>query len=247
MRLHARARRSLTLERSRALLGAAACACLLPYSNAAAQWSGTATAVSDYRFRGISLSDDKPAAQLSVNYDDPAGWYGGLFGSTVQLFGESSVTGQAVVFGGLARELGGGVHWDLGGDYVLFSASRGYDYGEVYAGIATERANAHVHFSPDYFGLSRRSVYVEANATYPLDERVTLIGHVGVLVLSGTSNPAFPPSTRNPVDGRAGVVFDIAGFNVQIAWVGTNGSGYGYPVYGVERRNTAVVSVSRVF
>ena len=74
-----------------------------------------------------------------------------------------------------------------------------------------------------------------------------LIGHVGVLTLSRAPNPLFPPSTRNPVDGRAGVAFDIAGFNVQIAWVGTNGSGYGYPVYGIERRNTAVVSLSRSF
>ena len=41
-------------------------------------------AVTDYRYRGISLSDDQPAAQLTLVYDAPRGWYAGAFASSVR-------------------------------------------------------------------------------------------------------------------------------------------------------------------
>src|SRR5215470_11326006 len=44
-----------------------------------AQISASVAAVSDYRFRGISQSDRKPALQGSVAYDHPSGLFAGLF------------------------------------------------------------------------------------------------------------------------------------------------------------------------
>src|SRR5439155_7805223 len=52
------------------------------------QVSGSASLVSDYRFRGVSLSQEKPALQLNVLYDDQSGWYAGAFASSVQIFGQ---------------------------------------------------------------------------------------------------------------------------------------------------------------
>ena len=98
-------------------------------SAAVAQLSGTLSALSDYRYRGVSLSQQKPAVQASVGYDDPSGFYGGLFGSTVELAGESTTSGQALVYLGWVTPIGGGLHWDLGGDYSAFSDGRGYDFG----------------------------------------------------------------------------------------------------------------------
>src|SRR6266508_589758 len=71
------------LERALLRLGAGAVLALFA-SVAAAQISGTVNLVSDYRYRGTSLSDDKPAAQLGLTYDDASGWYAGLSASTVR-------------------------------------------------------------------------------------------------------------------------------------------------------------------
>ncbi len=84
-----RARRRATRGRRRAFEAVLQCwtvsLCLALLSgNVAAQLSGTVSLLSNYRFRGISLSADEPAAQLGLAYDDAQGWYAGGFASTVE-------------------------------------------------------------------------------------------------------------------------------------------------------------------
>ena len=71
--------------------GIAALSLALVASNVSAQISGTASLVSNYRFRGISLSENKPAAQLGLTYDDVQGWYAGAFASTARFATSSAV------------------------------------------------------------------------------------------------------------------------------------------------------------
>ena len=44
----------------------------------------TLTATSDYRFRGVSLSQNDPAAQASVELAHKSGFYAGAWGSTIK-------------------------------------------------------------------------------------------------------------------------------------------------------------------
>ena len=65
---------------------------ILPAAPALAQdpswtWSGQATIVSDYRDRGYTLSDEKPALQGEINVVHTSGFYGGLWGSTIEDYG----------------------------------------------------------------------------------------------------------------------------------------------------------------
>ena len=85
------------------------------------------------------------------------------------------------------------------------------------------------------------------NGTHSLGDGFVLVGHIGVLVPNGHSDYQYPGTVRNPVDARAGLGFGIADFNVQIAWVGINGTANLYPVYGTQHRNTVVATVSRSF
>ena len=74
---------------------------LLFTATARADWSGSIALVSDYRFRGISLTDGQPALQAGVAYDHPTGLFAGLFASNVDLDpGGSGLGGQ--VYGGYA-------------------------------------------------------------------------------------------------------------------------------------------------
>lgn len=57
----------------------------------AADWSGEAGLVSDYRYRGLSLSDRKPAFQASLAVDTEAGFHGELWTSTIKGGGTGNI------------------------------------------------------------------------------------------------------------------------------------------------------------
>lgn len=212
-----------------------------------AQLTANISVVSDYRFRGVSLSQQKPAAQATIGYDDPRGWYGGLFGSTVGIAAGSATTGQAMAYLGIATPIRVGLHWEAGADYSTFVNRRDYDYGEVYTGITSTRFNARLHYSPHYFGAGAGSFYLEANGTHRIDERFVLLAHVGILVPVGHRGDQYADAVRTPIDARAGVALAIAGFDVQLALVAAHGTGSVYPVDDAQRRTTVVASVSRSF
>lgn len=187
-------------------------------SGAAAQLSGTLSAVSDYRYRGITFSGRMPAAQAGLTYDDPKGWYAGAFGSTVRLAppGGSSANFQTIIYAGYATRLPSGISVEAGGDYSAFAGSNDLNYGEVFVGGSIENFNARIYFSPRYFGQSSNAFYGEINATQPLIDRVRLHLHAGFL-RSRYDSPYAPrygvAPTQNVVDARIGLRVDLDMFS----------------------------------
>jgi uncharacterized protein (TIGR02001 family) len=49
--------------------------------------AGDLTLVSDYRYRGVSLSDDRPALQADLTYTSAAGFYANAWTSTIAPYG----------------------------------------------------------------------------------------------------------------------------------------------------------------
>jgi uncharacterized protein (TIGR02001 family) len=221
-------------------------------SGAIAQFSGTASGVSDYRYRGITFSDRKPAAQAGLAYDDSTGWYAGAFGSTVLISPPHGSTSyfQAVGYAGYAMRLPGGVSAEAGGSYSAFAGEGDINYGEVYVGAATNSLGARIYYSPRYFGQSSNSVYGEIDATQPLIDRVRLRAHVGFLRYRYES-PYEPmragQPTQNVVDGRIGLRFDLDVLQLEIAWVGVSNHTAAYVITGSSSPNTVVAALSLSF
>jgi len=223
-----------------AALGLALVAC-----NVSAQISGTANLVSNYRFRGVSLSENKPAAQVGFTYDDVQGWYAGAFASTAKFVTSPAVGLQAIPFAGYSCRASG-LTWDVGADYSAFAgAARRYDYPEVFWGGAYENISARLYYSPRYFGQDSRTIYIEVNGSQPLVDRARLLAHIGVLRSNGEN--AYYGSREVIVDGRVGVGFDLDQFNVQLSWVGISSPTSAYVITGVGNRSGPVLTVSRSF
>jgi uncharacterized protein (TIGR02001 family) len=225
-----------------------ACAQAAPPRNCQARLS----AVSDYRYRGITFSDLGPAAQAGLTYDDPKGWYAGAFGSTVRLAppGRSNANFQAIVYAGYATRLPSGITVEAGGDYSAFAGSSDLNYGEVFIGGAIENLNARFYYAPRYFGQAPRAIYGEINATQPLIDRVGLHVHAGFLRYSYDS-PYLPlygiAPTHNVVDGRIGLRADLDVVQVEIAWVGVSNHAAAYQITGRRSPNGVVAAVSFSF
>jgi uncharacterized protein (TIGR02001 family) len=210
-----------------------------------AQLSGNVSVVSDYRYRGISLSDNEPALQLGVNYDDATGWYAGAFVSTVKSTAYDTRGVQLIAFAGYAWRMPSGLSLDAGADCSVVTAAPRYDYAEVYAGFAFQNVSGRLYYSPRYFGESAAAVYGELNLAQPLLENVRLLAHVGML--NSKANKYYGNPSGALVDGAVGIGVDWQGFTMHVSWVGVNQSSGAYAVNGIERRRGLVVAVSHAF
>lgn len=193
-------------------------------AQAAAQVSGGVSALSDYRFRGISLSDRRPALQGWLSYDHPSGLYAGALLSTVHIYAASSeVAGD--VYGGYAYAMSPRASLDAAVARYFYPISRvlgSYDFTELSVGATLDRVRTRLYISDDYFGRGNRSVYAEVEAVLALADKISLTGHIGELWRGGDApeRPTGPP--RFQVDGKVGVVWDVAGFALELSVVGTD-------------------------
>lgn len=229
------------------MLRSAAAFVLCAFANAAgAQVSGTVSAVSDYRYRGITLSDQKPAVQAGIAYDAAPGWYAGVFGSTVRLAPPAGHNVEVIGFAGYALRLAPGVSLEAGGDYSAFTGASSDNYGEFFVGAATDNLSARVYYSPKYFGLQSNATYTEINASLPVIDHVRFHAHIGLL---RASYPVIygQPSEQHVVDGRIGLGIDVDLFHLELAWVGTNAAYSAYQITGSKSPNTVVLSLTRSF
>ena len=201
-----------TLGRTLAIL-------LLPAGAALAQISGSATLVSDYRYRGISLSDGKAQAQFNLDYASRQGWYAGLFASGVALQGAGAGR-QLTAYAGYARRWLADLSWECGLTDSVFRSLPSYNYGEVFLGMASERVNARLYYAPNYFGERKGTLYGEINGSYPLTGPLRLLAHAGLLQsIAGQAASALAPQSRR--DLRIGLSFDRADWQLQLAWLST--------------------------
>jgi uncharacterized protein (TIGR02001 family) len=108
--------------------------------------SGEIGLMSDYRFRGISRSDEDPALQAGIDIRHQSGLYIGARGTTLHgndpfrlrdpAFRDQGDV-QMDLYAGYGRSLGGGFDLDAGLMYYAFAGGRGAtDYAEPYASLS---------------------------------------------------------------------------------------------------------------
>ncbi len=102
--------------------------------------SGNAAVVSDYRFRGVSLSGGDPAIQGGVDIAHDSGFYVGTWGSSID-DGGTDVLGdlELDLYGGWSGNVTEGVAVDVGLLYYVYPTNNGLfdpvDYFEPYASV----------------------------------------------------------------------------------------------------------------
>lgn len=94
---------------------------------------GNVALVSDYRFRGVSLSDQSIALQGGLDLGWESGFYTGLWGSSIEPVGSSEL--ELDLYGGYGGETAGGVAYDIG--FLLYTYPDQSDsaYGEFYGSL----------------------------------------------------------------------------------------------------------------
>jgi uncharacterized protein (TIGR02001 family) len=224
-------------------------------------------AVSDYLFRGISQTQGRPALQGGVDYSHSSGLYAGVWASNVKW---TNIPGlgtkpenrvETDFYGGYKNTIG-----DFGYDVGLIryyypgnhSPALGVtpDMTEVYVGGSWKFVSLkYSHTVSDYFmafavppsnGKTQGSNYTDLSITYPLNEKINLIGHIGRQNVKNFSYASY-------TDWKVGATYDFGLAVVGLSYSDTNGNSCGDPnvAYCWDGRDVAkgraVLSVSKTF
>jgi uncharacterized protein (TIGR02001 family) len=151
--------------------------------------SGEAGLVSDYRFRGVSLSNREPAAQGGLTITSSTGLYGGVWSSTIaETEGGANLEIDAIA--GYSTQLTEKLNVDVKLTYYLYPSDDALNYGE---GIVTLSWDAGpvvpkvgVAYAPpqnnfrDEFGVKQDNLYLFTGVDYEIEGTpVTLNAQIG--------------------------------------------------------------------
>ncbi len=153
-----------------------------PYGN----FSVTLTGTTDYRDRGVSQSDEKPAIQGSVDWEHDTGLYAGVWASNVDFNDGGEADYELDTYLGYATEWAG-FNWDFMANAIFYpgaSDALDYDLYEFTAAVGRSfgivNTKATFIYSPDNSGDSGTALYSKVQADAPiLDTGFGLTGSFG--------------------------------------------------------------------
>jgi uncharacterized protein (TIGR02001 family) len=185
-------------------------------------YSGNVTLTTNYIYRGITQSDDGPAVQ--GGFDAEKGiFYAGTWASSVD-FGDDT-TMEVDFYAGMRPEIGESV-LDLGFIYYAYPdspelATGSQNFFEAYAGIertiGAVDASAKVSYSPDFYGETDSSLYLEGNLSLLLTDSFSASAHYGVSEFDNTL------LNDNYSDYNVGVTKSTQGFDIDVRYFDTTG------------------------
>jgi uncharacterized protein (TIGR02001 family) len=218
---------------------------------AAGGWSASIDVTSEYFVRGISRSNGQPALQGDLRVDAASGLSAGLGASSVWISPTQPKNIEASGFAGWTFNPFG--HWQAGValshyDYLQNQAGAAhYDYDELSLDLAPRpwlALNArYSHNTPRYVAYlgsvvrtANRSV--EANLTWPLRERLSLLGGVGRAQFSGPDGAAY---TYWSAGGR----YDLGSWTGSVTFIDTSRTAR--TLYGTASPGRLAATVMRRF
>lgn len=185
---------------------------------AVAQIGASLSLESDYRFRGFSISNERPALSLGVSYDHNSGAYIGGTATAAHPGNDGVELLEHVEYLGYATRTKFGPTLDFGvtnsNIRSSFSERLSLHYNEFYTGLSTDRFSAYIRYSPNYFQKGVDTLYIDINGSQRPADHWRLFGHAGVFLRM--SDSARPGARPDRYDIRLGVAREFEGFELRL-------------------------------
>lgn len=188
--------------------------------------TGGVTLASQYRFRGISLSDEEPALQGTINLNHDSGFYAGVWASSLDGFGELGGSNLEVdLYGGYRGGIAEGVTADAGLLYYAYPGSSGgsFEFFEPYANVTatigpvSAKLGVAYAWEQDALGGNDNLYVFNDNSLAIANTPITLTTHIGHS--SGGSAAALGDDY---LDWSLGASVTWQPLTLGVAYVGTN-------------------------
>jgi uncharacterized protein (TIGR02001 family) len=198
-------------------------------------FSANVSLTSDYAYRGISQTDEKPALQGGFDFKHRSGAYAGLWGSSISWLRDaekgtdvsSNNSVELDVYAGYAKEFG-----DFGIDAGLLrygypgkfnsrwrnaTGLKNPNTTEGYLGVSWKFVSFKYSYSfTNLFGSpdSKGSGYFDLSASYEVIKNLTVDAHVGIQRVSGPG--------ESYKDWKAGATYNLCGYDIGLHYVDTD-------------------------
>jgi|PlaIllAssembly_1097288.scaffolds.fasta_scaffold46974_3 uncharacterized protein (TIGR02001 family) len=224
--------------------GLAALVLLASASAAHAEFSGTAAAVTDYNWRGVTQTAQGPAVQGSLDYSHSSGFYAGLWGSNVDFGDCCDESVEVDIYAGFSG--GEELVWDVGINYYSYPGADDLDFGEIYASLGYKWIEGKIWYSDDFGNYGKSAMYYEANAAFELPYNLGLAGHLGYSDGSGIEEAY---GQGDYIDWSIGLTYTYNHFDFGLKWVdGSDLKTYdGTPDDVLSSESRAIFSISTAF
>lgn len=210
--------------------------------------TGNVGLYSQYIFRGLTQTNQKPALQGGFDYGHSSGFYAGTWASNISWLTDSSAysSGGSLewdFYGGYKFALPADITLDVGTLYYYYPGNANTaanplnpkaDTWEVYAGFSWKWFTNRFSYSVDNktFGVldSSGTYYLDITASYPIEKTpVTLIAHYGKQKFKG-NDPRLPAGVDNDNacsydDWKLGVNYSLPkDFTIGVFYTDTSGA-----------------------
>jgi uncharacterized protein (TIGR02001 family) len=232
-------------------------------------FTGKVALYSEYEYRGISQTSEKPAGQLTLDYAHASGFYVGTFVSNIKWLKDTGEVLGDPMSANIEWDIYGGYKWGFAEGWTLDVGYLRYEYpsskaifpafvkpntDEVYVGVSFGPATLKYSYSfNDTFGVpeSEGSDYLELAVNQPLTDKLTLNGVLGHQRYKGTQPLAgnFNNEDFSYTVWKLGATYDIGkGFAVGAYYKGTNADSAFFTYKGKDwSKDRAVAFVSYSF
>jgi len=235
--------------------------------------SGNVTLATDYRFRGVSQSDEGMAVQGGFTVTHESGTYAGIWGSNLAGWGSfGGANTELDLFGGVKLPLGGGATLDAGLTWYMYPAGADKtDFAEPYVKFGTTLGPVSflggVAYAPEQEALGNWSntpqskpgdrhdnLYLWSDASIGIPRTaLTLKGHVGY----SQGNPGLGPNgtsiaaTGKYADWLLGADYVLGPVTLGLAYVDTDigkaKSAYLLPNFARLKNGKSIAGATMVF
>lgn len=221
--------------------------------------TGNGAITNDYRFRGYSQTNFRPAVQLGIDLAHTSGFYLGNWNSNVadNVFNEANL--EMDFYGGWRGDMGHGLgldigvlqYWYPGSDKTPVAGKGGnFNNTDLYVGLSYDIFSLKYSYTPsDFFNTpdSKGTWYLDAAANIDLGEGWGLNAHLGYQKLKNQVDMD-GDDIGHYVDYKLGVTKELNGWMLGLAAVGASDDNW-LPTRNGKKsgRLGAVFSVSRAF
>ena len=211
-------------------------------------FTGKVALYSEYEYRGISQTSEKPALQLNLDYAHASGLYVGTFLTNIKWLKDTAEVNGFTTNANIEWDIYAGYKFEVVKDWTLDIGYLRYEYpssgafnpkpntDEIYAGISYGPATLKYSYSiNNTFGVpdSKGSDYLELAVNYPLMDKLTLNGILGHQRYKGSQIHGFHNGDLSYTVWKLGATYDFGGgFNAGAYYKGTDAEEALYTVKG---------------